>query len=73
MRVPSGFSTGEPGYHGELEVDFVADGTSRLTVRLDTRHPADPAIDDELRHALDGIKTSLEQAANLSGSPQAAN
>jgi uncharacterized protein YndB with AHSA1/START domain len=56
---------GESGYHGELDVDFVADGTSRLTVRLDTSHPADPAIDDELRRALDGIKTSLEQAANL--------
>ncbi len=48
-------------YHGELEVDFVADGTSRLTIRLDTAHPATPEIDEELHRALDGIKASLEQ------------
>lgn len=52
---------GDTGYHGELEVEFVADGTSRLTVRLDTDHPDDPAVDDELHRALDAIKTSLEQ------------
>jgi len=52
---------GDTGYHGELEVEFVADGTSRLTVRLDTDHPDDPAVDQELGHALDAIKTSLEQ------------
>ncbi|WP_343965120.1 SRPBCC family protein [Kribbella koreensis] len=51
----------DTGYHGELEVGFVADGTSLLTVRLDTDHPDDPAVDDELRRALDAIKTSLEQ------------
>ena len=56
---------GEPGYHGELDVDLVADGTSLLTVRLDTSHPGDPAVDDELHRALDGIKTSLEQAPTL--------
>jgi hypothetical protein len=56
---------GESGYHGELDVDFVADGTSLLTVRLDTVHGSDPAIDDELHRALDGIKTSVEQAPPL--------
>ncbi|MEV6412536.1 SRPBCC family protein [Kribbella sp. NPDC051718] len=53
---------GTPGggrYHGQLQVEFVADGTSLLSVRLDTEHD-DPAIDDELQHALDAIKTSLE-------------
>jgi hypothetical protein len=53
---------GETAYHGELEVEFVADGTSRLTVRLDTDHPHDPAIDDELTSTLDAIKASFEQA-----------
>ena len=56
---------GEPGCHGELDVDLVADGTSLLTVRLDTSHPGDPAVDDELHRALDGIQTSLEQAPTL--------
>jgi hypothetical protein len=56
---------GEPGYHGELDVDFVADVTSLLTVRLDTSHPGDPAVDAELHRALDGIKASLEQAPTL--------
>ena len=56
---------GEPGYHRELDVDFVADGTSLLTVRLDTSHPGDPAVDAGLHRALDGIKASLEQAPTL--------
>lgn len=51
---------GEAGYRGELNVDFVADGTSRLTVRLDVDHPSNPAIDDALKHTLEGIKTTLE-------------
>jgi uncharacterized protein YndB with AHSA1/START domain len=51
---------GEHDYHGELDVDFVADGTSRLTVRLDTEHSAGQAIDDELHRALEGIKTTVE-------------
>jgi polyketide cyclase/dehydrase/lipid transport protein len=58
---------GEPPYHGELEVDFVADGTSKLTVRLDTSHPENPAVDEELRRALDGIRTSLEQVTAREG------
>jgi len=52
---------GDSGYHGELEVDFIADGTSRLTVRLDTDHPASPAIDTELQRALTTIKSTLER------------
>jgi uncharacterized protein YndB with AHSA1/START domain len=51
---------GESQYHGELEVGFVADGTSRLTVRLDTEHDG-RAIDDELHRALAAIKTALER------------
>jgi uncharacterized protein YndB with AHSA1/START domain len=51
---------GDSDYHGELEVGFVADGTAQLTVRLDTEHPDDPAIDDELRKAVEGIKTSIQ-------------
>jgi hypothetical protein len=58
---------GEPGYHGELEVEFVADGTSQLTIQLDTTHTADPAIDEELHRVLNGIRTSLEQANHLDG------
>jgi hypothetical protein len=56
---------GDHDYHGELDVEFVADGTSNLTIRLDTSHPATPAIDEELRHALDTIKTTLEQTPTL--------
>lgn len=52
---------GESAYHGELEVDFVADGTSQLTVRLETSHDSDSSIDEELHSALDNIKTALEQ------------
>lgn len=51
---------GEHDYHGELDVDFVADGTSRLTVRLDTKHDSGDEIDRALDNALDGIKSSLE-------------
>jgi hypothetical protein len=51
-------------YHGELQVDFIADGTSRVTVRLNTDHPDDPKVDDELHRAIEGIKTSLEQTTN---------
>ncbi|WP_329000029.1 SRPBCC family protein [Kribbella sp. NBC_00709] len=53
-------SPGEHDYHGELDVDFVADGTSRLTVRLDTAHAADEDTDGELQHVLETIKSSLE-------------
>jgi hypothetical protein len=54
---------GQPDYHGELNVDFVADGTSQLTVGLDTPHPGTPAVDDEVRRAPAGIKTTLERRA----------
>jgi hypothetical protein len=60
---------GDSGYHGELDVGFVADGTSRLTVRIDTDHPSTPKIDEELRRALDGIKTSLEHAPTSEEQP----
>ncbi|MEU8227125.1 SRPBCC family protein [Kribbella sp. NPDC048915] len=50
---------GPHAYHGELAVDFVADGTSKLTVQLDTT--ADTDIDRELEQALSDIKTSFEQ------------
>lgn len=53
-------AAGDHDYHGELDVDFVADGTSRLTVRLHTTHSADQAIDDYLDHALETIKTTIE-------------
>jgi hypothetical protein len=49
---------GPHAYHGELAVDFVADGTSKLTVQLDTTADAD--IDRELEQALSDIKTSFE-------------
>ncbi|WP_433004313.1 SRPBCC family protein [Kribbella sp. CA-294648] len=62
---------GESEYHGELDVDFVSDGTSKLTVRLHTGHDADPAVDEELRHSLEGIKTTLEQRPNTGDTPQA--
>lgn len=51
---------GEDDYHGELDVGFVADGTSRLTVRLHTAHSPDQAVDDGLHRALDAIKTTIE-------------
>lgn len=53
-------AAGDHDYHGELDVDFVADGTSRLTVRLHTTHSPDQAIDDYLHHALKTIKTTIE-------------
>lgn len=60
---------GAPGgsdYHGELDVDFVADGTSRLTVRLDTEHNTVDAINSQLHDALESIKTKLEQGPRSS-------
>ena len=53
-------------YNGELDVDFVADGTSRLTVRLHTTHSTDQAIDDQLRRALAAIKTTIERPPTTS-------
>ncbi|MFC6160170.1 SRPBCC family protein [Kribbella jiaozuonensis] len=60
-------SPDESDYHGELDVDFVADGTSKLTVRLDTAHPADQNTDEELRRVLDTIKSSLETTSRVGG------
>jgi hypothetical protein len=66
-RVLRWGASGVPDYHGELEVGFVADGTSQLTIRLDTAHSEDPAVDAELYRALDGIRTSLEIASRTEG------
>ena len=66
-RVLRWGASGVPDYHGELEVGFVADGTSQLTIRLDTGHGADPAVDAELSRTLDGIRTSLEAASRTEG------
>ncbi|ADB32873.1 hypothetical protein Kfla_3820 [Kribbella flavida DSM 17836] len=52
---------GPHDYHGELDVDFVADGTSKLTVRLHTEHAEGASIDEALQHTLAGIKTSVER------------
>jgi hypothetical protein len=57
---------GDSDYHGELDVDFVADGTSRLTVRLDTEHDTVDVINSQLHEALESIKTKLEQAPRSS-------
>ncbi len=57
---------GAPGphdYHGELDVDFAADGTSTLTVRLHTDHAEGPSIEDGLQHTLAGIKSAVEKKA----------
>ena len=63
---------GEQDYHGELDIHFVADGTSRLTVRLHTTHSPDQDIDDYLHHALETIKTTVEQTpTTASDTPQA--
>ncbi len=65
-------SPGDHDYHGELDVDFIADGTSRLTVRLHTTHSPDQAIDDYLHHALETIKNTVEQPpASPGNTPQA--
>lgn len=56
---------GDSEYHGELDVDFVSDSTSKLTVRLHTGHDANPAVDEELRRSLEGIKTTLEQRPDI--------
>jgi uncharacterized protein YndB with AHSA1/START domain len=63
-------AAGGHDYHGELDVDFVADGTSRLTVRLHTTHSPDQAIDDYLHHALKTIKTTIEHPSS-ENTPQA--
>lgn len=66
---------GAPGahdYHGELDVDFIADGTSRVTVRLHTEHEAGPDLDGVLEQTLATIKASAERwPARESGEPEA--
>lgn len=63
---------GESDYHGELDVDFIADGASRLTVRLQTTHSTGQAIDDQLHRTLEAIKTTIEQPSSSPGhTPQA--
>lgn len=57
-RVLRWGAAGLHDYHGELLVNFVADGTSKLTVRLHTTQTAD--IDQELEQTLADIKTLLE-------------
>jgi uncharacterized protein YndB with AHSA1/START domain len=57
-RVLRWGTAGPHDYHGELLVDFVADGTSKLTVRVHTTQNAD--VDQELEQTLAGIKASLE-------------
>ncbi|MGZ0146075.1 SRPBCC family protein [Kribbella sp. WER1] len=46
-------------YGGRLTVDFIADGTSKLTVSVHTTAAA--AVDDELEHTLTAIKTAVEE------------
>jgi hypothetical protein len=55
---------GTRDYHGELDVDFVADGTSLLTVRLYTEHTGGPDIEKELEESLATIKASAESRAS---------
>lgn len=55
---------GSHEYHGELEVDFVADGTSLLTVRLHTEHSGGPDVERELEESLRVIKASTEGRAS---------
>lgn len=66
---------GAPGpheYHGELDVDFVADDTSTLTVRLHTDHAEGSSIEDGLQQTLAGIKSAIEEpAAKPSSEPSA--
>jgi hypothetical protein len=51
-------AAGPHEYEGELLVDFVADGTSKLTVRVHTTEDAE--VDQELERALADIKSTLE-------------
>ncbi|MEU4194206.1 SRPBCC family protein [Kribbella sp. NPDC026611] len=64
-RVLRWGAAGPHDYQGELSVDFVADGTSKLTVRVHTSREAD--VDAELERTLAEIKTTLERDATGSG------
>ncbi|TCC25296.1 SRPBCC family protein [Kribbella speibonae] len=69
-RVLRWGADGPREYQGELAVDFVADGTSKLTVRLRTTHDVD--VDGELRQVLGELKTTLEhESEHASGAPDA--
>jgi uncharacterized protein YndB with AHSA1/START domain len=69
-RVLRWGAAGPHEYEGELQVGFVSDGTSRLTVRVHTTSEAD--VDAELERALAEIKTALElEARSVSGEPEA--
>jgi hypothetical protein len=52
---------GPHDYHGELDIDFVADGTAQLTVRLHTEHAEGPSIEEALERTLSGIKATVER------------
>lgn len=63
-------AAGRHEYEGELLVDFVADGTSKLTVCVHTTH--DVNVEVELEQTLAEIKSTLEQeAAGPPGEPKA--
>lgn len=58
---------GTPGprhYEGELDVDFVADGTCLLTVRLHTDRTDGPEVEEALHQTLAGIKRTIEAEAS---------
>ncbi len=52
---------GPHDYHGELDIDFVSDGTAQLTVRLHTEHAEGPSIGEALERTLAGIKATVER------------
>ena len=56
-------AVGPHEYQGELDVDFVADGTSQLTVRLHTEHTDGPSVERALRETVAGIKERVEAEA----------
>ncbi|MFI7063082.1 SRPBCC family protein [Kribbella sp. NPDC050124] len=66
---------GVPGahhYRGELAVDFIADGTSRVTVRLHTDHAGGPDVERMLEESLATIKATTEgRHLAESGEPEA--
>jgi hypothetical protein len=63
---------GEHDYHGELDVDFIADGTSRVTVRLHTEHAGGPDVERQLEETLATIKKTAESRhPPESGEPEA--
>lgn len=56
-------SQGPNDYHGELDVDAGdADGTSTLTVRINTERAEGDAVEQGLQKTLTGIKHNVEEA-----------